>query len=209
MKRIFFLSIILLSSVTVVAQELQAKDLPVEANSVQKFIPKGWKQLYSATADFNKDQLDDVAILIGNNSQQSMLVVLLKEEDKITYLRNFASSFSSIEYISKIGKRGNTLQLTFDLPSYTAGHIINVYSRINANGAFEIIGYSEESYEDNDQAAKSKVMKGLFKDVNLVTGEVVESTITGTKKTLKKKYKEKTKKLLLLQDIDKLPVMNW
>ena len=208
MKRFFFLFVILLSGTTLFAQEIQPKDLPVEANSISKFIPKGWKQTYSVTADFNKDQLDDVAILIGN-SQQWMLVVLLKEEDKVTYLRDFASSFSSIEYISKIGKRGNTLQLTFDLPSYSNGHIINVFSRINANGAFEIIGYSEETYEDNDAAAKKKVLKGLFKDVNLVTGEVVESTIIGTKKTVKKKYKEKVKKLLLLGQIDQLPVMNW
>ena len=208
MKRFFILFIILLSGTTLLAQEIQPKDLPVEANSVQKFIPKGWKQLHSTTGDFNKDQLEDVAVVIGN-SKQWMLVVLMKEEYNVTYLRDFASSFSSIEYISKIGKRGNTLQLTFDLPSYSNGHIINVFSRINASGAFEIIGHSEETYEDNDAAAKKKVLKGLFKDVNLVTGTVEESSIVGTKRTIKKKYKEKVKKLLLLGEIDQLPVMNW
>lgn len=207
--KLYSLLLLLLFAYGSVFAQSRAK-LPTEGKNVAAFIPKGWKKTFSVESDFNKDGFNDAAMLITKD-QQSELVILSKNEDE-SYNRSFAETFSSIEYVSKLGKRSNTLEITFDLPSYSAGHIIKVYGRFqNYNGIYDwmIIGYSEETYEDNDQAAKSKVAKGLFKDVNLVTGEVVESTIAGTKRTFKKKYKQKVETLIALKNIDSLPVMNW
>jgi hypothetical protein len=182
-------------------------NIPAEGKTEQAFMPRGWKAAFNTIADFNKDNQTDKAMLI-RSEQQNMLLILLAKADK-TYTCSFAGSFSSIEYISKLSKRNNTLQMTFDLPSYPNGHFINVYSRYQNNDWY-IIGYSEESYEGLDEASgNSKNAKGLVKDVNLVTGDVAEYTLKGKNKTPKKNYKQQKAPLLLLKDLDSLSVMNW
>lgn len=203
-SNLFAFGAALLCLSTAAAQE-SLPSLPAEAANVNKFIPRGWKSDNLVKADLNKDSLEDAAFIL-HNDQQAMLVILLKKAR--SYSKSFAGSFSSIEYITKLNKRSNSLEIVFDLPSYSAGHLINIYSRYQDNN-WMIIGYSEETHDDNDAAAAKKQPGGLFKDVNLITGDVVEQTIKGTKKIFKRKYKQKTAPLLALKDIDQLPVMNW
>lgn len=192
-------------AVTVLAQDALPK-LPATGKATAAFIPAGWKVIHRTSTDFNKDKLMDEAMLLGSD-QRSMLAILFAGNDG--YQRSFTGTFSSAEYISKLGTRGNTLQLVFDLPSYSGGHLITVYARYQ-DADWYIIGYTEETHESYDApAGRGNNPKGLLKDVNLVTGAVVEQTLRGNTKTPKKQYKQAKAPLVQLKDLDRLEVMNW
>lgn len=202
---LFLIAGLLLIGYNAAAQEA-VPDIPFSNETASSFVPSNWQIQYNVKCDFNKDQAVDEALLIRSD-QQYMLLLLLREGQ--TFKRSFAATFSSIEYISKLGIRNNTLQLVFDLPSYSAGHMISIYVRYQQDDWY-IIGYTEESYESYDEhSGKSKNPPGTLKDVNLVTGETAIYTLRGSNKTLKQKYKQAKAPLLFLKDLNQLSVMNW
>lgn len=201
----FFIAGLLLTGYNAAAQET-VPDIPFSGKAAGSFIPSNWQIQYDVKSDFNKDKAMDEALLIRSD-QQYMLLLLLREGQ--TFKRSFAGTFNSIEYISKLGIRNNTLQLVFDLPSYSAGHMISIYVRYQQEDWY-IIGYTEESYDSYDErSGKSKNPSGTLKDVNLVTGETAIYTLRGSSKTLKQKYKQAKAPLLLLKNLNQLSVMNW
>ena len=208
MKQLHLLSLILLLLLkqSIASAQDTLPDLPTQGKTSGDFIPAGWQVLHEASGDFNKDQAADKALLL-RSEQHYILLILLQEAQG--FKRSFAGSFSSIDYISKLGTRNNTLQLVFDLPSYSAGHLINIYTRYQQEDWY-IIGYTEESYDGYDEASgRKKNAGGQLKDVNLVTGEVAVYALKGKLKTLKQKSKQAKEPLLPLKNLDQLSIMNW
>lgn len=185
----------------------QENDLPIlssVAETPERFIPNGWTK--DATTkeikeDFNKDGLQDVCFLI-RKEQQAILMILFARKDGY-YVKSFAGVIYATEYLTQIGKRNGTLQLVFDFPAYEAVHMVTAYSRFQ-NGEWYVIGYTEESVDGTTSKNKK-----LVTDVNLLTGDVEETTSEKGGTPVKKKSKQPKQPLTLLQNMDNLPVMNY
>lgn len=208
MNRSFLLSLLsgllCLSVNRAVAQS--AAVVPERGPTTQAFVPAGYKVTHSVNADFNADGTIDAAV-IALKEQSGLLIVVLKNKDD-TYRRSEVLSTDMLAYASKLAMRGNNIQIDFDLPAYSAGHIITVYSRLK-NDSWELTGYSETSYEDlESKSGNSATPNGEFKDVNLLTGDVQLYKITGKKKALSGKQKEKVVRYRL-RELDQAPFMQW
>jgi len=189
------------------AANAQTAELPIissVAQSAKDFIPGGWKldkKVGEVNADLNNDGLADQCY-IARKDGTSILFIILARKDGY-FVKSFAGVIYAAEYLNKISKRNNTVALTFDFPTYNSTHLVTTYARYQNNDWY-VIGYAEEAY-----TGSGKTSKGTVKDVNLVTGDVEESAVAGTSKTLKKRSKEKKQPLLLLQNVDNLAVLNW
>ncbi len=135
-KLFFILSLFLIFSLYAFAESF-----PQKAKSVNDFIPKGWKQLFIAKGDLNKDNLEDVAIIIEKNDKKNIkkneslgpdelnlnpriLLVLFKEKDGTYTLaakndKGFIQSEGNeetptlMDTLSNISIKKNVLKITF------------------------------------------------------------------------------------------------
>ena len=173
MKRKLFiiLSLFLISSIYIFAE-----NFPQKAKTVNDFIPKGWKQLFIAKGDLNKDNLEDIAIIIEKNDKKNIkkneslgpdelnlnpriFLVLFKEKDG-TYIlaskndKGFIQSENDeydptlMDTLSSIDIKNNTLIINFNY-FYTAGSwrtSITNYIFRYQNNRFELIGFDNNSY---------------------------------------------------------------
>lgn len=90
------LFLIFSSSSTFAQNNDQKPTLPTSGMAIEDFIPKGWTILKKATGDLNKDEQDDVAVVIQNERQlpegedpmfvdlPRILIVLFKTTDGYT-----------------------------------------------------------------------------------------------------------------------------
>jgi len=194
---------ILLLQVEANAQTAELPIISSVAQNAKDFIPNGWKQdkqVGEVSEDFNNDGLPDHCY-IARKDGVSILFIIHGRKDNY-FVKSFAGVIYAADYLYKITKRNKTLALVFDFPS-EGTHLVTTYARYQNNDWY-VIGYAEEAY-----TGSNKTTKGTMTDVNLVTGDVEEYTLVGTKKTLKKKRKEQKQPLLLLQNVDNLSVMNY
>ena len=173
-KLFFILSLFLIFSLYAFAE-----NFPQKAKSVNDFIPKGWKQLFIAKGDLNKDKLEDVAIIIEKNDKKNIkkneslgpdelnlnpriLLVLFKEKDGTYTLaakndKGFIQSEGNeetptlMDTLSNISIKKNVLKITFNY-FMSAGSwwtSTNVYIFRFQNNVFELIGYESNAYMRN------------------------------------------------------------
>ena len=148
-RKIFFiLSLFLICSFYTFGESF-----PQKAKSVKDFIPKGWEQLNIAKGDLNKDQLEDVVIVIGNpvinSDDDSVLLVLFKEKDGTYSLvakndKNFSKSYIIYPILDEIRIKNNILEIKF----YTLAlyEFNTIYTFRFQNNRFELIGFDESGY---------------------------------------------------------------
>jgi len=196
--------LMLLVHAAVQAQDVKLPIISSVAQNAKDFIPNGWKldkTVGEVSEDLNNDGLTDQCY-IARKDGTSILFIIFARKDGY-FVKSFAGVIYSAEYLNKISKRNKTLVLVFDFPNYDGTHLVTTYARYQNNDWY-VIGYADESY-----TGAGKTIKGTLKDVNLVTGDAADYTLAGAAKTLKKKYKEQKKPLLLLQNVDNLAVLNW
>ncbi len=180
-KLFFILSLFLIFSLYAFAE-----NFPQKAKSVNDFIPKGWKILkdengsnFIAKGDLNKDNLEDVAIIIEKNDKKNIkkneslgpdelnlnpriLLVLFKEKDGTYTLaakndKDFIQSEGNeetptlMDTLSNISIKKNVLKITFNyfMSAGSWATSTEVYIFRFQNNVFELIGYESNSYMRN------------------------------------------------------------
>ena len=163
-----------------------AESFPQKAKSVNDFIPKGWKILkdengsnFIAKGDLNKDNLEDVAIVIEKNDKKNIkkneslgpdelnlnpriLLVLFKEKNGTYTLaakndKGFIKSEGSednpalMDTLSNISIKKNVLKITFNyfMSAGSWNTSSDTYIFRFQNNVFELIGYESDSYMRN------------------------------------------------------------
>ena len=75
-KLFCILSLFLICSIYIFGE-----DFPKKAETVNDFIPKGWKEILATSGDLNKDKLEDTVIVIEKEDKKTlkkMMVLVLK-----------------------------------------------------------------------------------------------------------------------------------
>ena len=180
-KLFFIISLFLIFSLYAFAESF-----PQKAKSVNDFIPKGWKILkdengsnFITKGDLNKDNLEDIAIVIEKNDKKNIkkneslgpdelnlnpriLLVLFKEKDGTYTLaakndKGFIQSEGNeetptlMDTLSDISIKKNVLKITFNY-FMSAGSwwtSTDVYIFRFQNNVFELIGYESNAYMRN------------------------------------------------------------
>ena len=180
-KLFFILSLFLICSFYAFAE-----NFPQKAKSINDFVPKGWKILkdengsnFITKGDLNKDNLEDVAIIIEKNDKKNIkkndsfgpeelnlnpriLLVLFKEKDDSYSLvakndKGFIKSEGDEEAtaladtLSDISIKNNVLKITFNyfMSAGSWATSTEVYIFRFQNKRFELIGYESNSYMRN------------------------------------------------------------
>ena len=180
-KLFFILSLFLIFSLYAFAE-----NFPQKAKSINDFVPKGWKILkdengsnFIAKGDLNKDNLEDVAIIIEKNDKKNIkkneslgpdelnlnpriLLVLFKEKDDSYSLvakndKGFIKSEGNednpalMDTLSDISIKKNVLKITFNyfMSAGSWATSTEVYIFRFQNNIFELIGYESNSYMRN------------------------------------------------------------
>jgi hypothetical protein len=152
--------------------------IPASAKTPAGFVPKGWKIESSAQGDLNKDNHQDCAIVISETdpssesktATQRKLVIALHEADGLLHKSGESESAISLE--------GGAPELTIKKDVLIVEHkgslqkgpkTIHKYQL--RNGEWDLIGYTHVDYDSAAGHPAGSV------DVNLLTGEVVGSSI--------------------------------
>ena len=173
-KLFFILSLFLIFSLYTFAE-----NFPQKAKSINDFVPKGWKQLFITKGDLNKDNLEDVAIIIEKNDKKNIkkndsfgpeelnlnpriLLVLFKEKDDSYSLvakndKGFIKSEGDEEAtaladtLSDISIKNNVLKITFNyfMSAGSWATSTEVYIFRFQNNRFELIGYENNGFMRN------------------------------------------------------------
>ena len=180
-KLFFILSLFLIFSLYTFAE-----NFPQKAKSINDFVPKGWKILkdengsnFIAKGDLNKDNLEDVAIIIEKDDKKNIkkndsfgpeelnlnpriLLVLFKEKDG-TYIlaakndKGFIKSEGDEEAtaladtLSDISIKNNVLKIVFNyfMSAGSWATSTEVYIFRFQNNRFELIGYENNGFMRN------------------------------------------------------------
>ncbi len=180
-KLFFILSLFLIFSLYTFAE-----NFPQKAKSINDFIPKGWKILkdengsnFIAKGDLNKDNLEDIAIVIEKNDKKNIkkneslgpdelnlnpriLLVLFKEKDGTYTLaakndKGFIQSEGNeetptlMDTLSNISIKKNVLKITFNyfMSAGSWATSTEVYIFRFQNNRFELIGLDNNSFMRN------------------------------------------------------------
>ena len=165
-KLFFVLSLFLICSIYIFGE-----DFPTKAETVDDFVPKGWKEILTTNGDLNKDKLEDTVIVIEKddvlgpdylNLNSRILLVLFKQKDG-TYIlaskndKGFIQSENDeenptlMDTLTGISIKNNTLRINFDYflsaGSYSASQTIFTFRF--QNNRFELIGLDNNSFMRN------------------------------------------------------------
>ena len=183
MKRKIFL---ILSLFLIFSLYTFAENFPQKAKSINDFVPKGWKILkdengsnFIAKGDLNKDNLEDIAIVIEKNDKKNIkkneslgpdelnlnpriLLVLFKEKDGTYALaakndKGFIQSEGNeetptlMDTLSGISIENNVLKIVFNyfLSAGSWWTSTEVYIFRFQNNRFELIGYENNGFMRN------------------------------------------------------------
>ena len=215
-KLFFILSLFLIFSLYAFAE-----NFPQKAKSVNDFIPKGWKILkdengsnFITKGDLNKDNLEDIAIIIEKNDKKNIkkneslgpdelnlnpriLLVLFKEKDGTYTLaakndKGFIQSEGNeetptlMDTLSNISIKKNVLKITFNyfMSAGSWNTSSDTYIFRFQNNVFELIGYESDSYMRNT-GEEEKV------SINFSTNKVKSTTGGNMFEDAKDKPKDK------------------
>ena len=173
-KLFFILSLFLISSIYVFGE-----NFPQKAKTVNDFIPKGWKKIFTTNGDLNKDKLEDTVIVIEKEDKKNIkkndgfspeelnlnpriLLVLFKQKDGTYVLaskndKGFIKSEGNddnpalMDTLDDIIIKNNVLKIVFNY-FMSAGSwwtSTNVYIFRFQNNVFELIGYESNAYMRN------------------------------------------------------------
>ena len=215
-KLFFILSLFLICSFYAFAE-----NFPQKAKSINDFVPKGWKILkdengsnFIAKGDLNKDNLEDVAIVIEKNDKKNIkkneslgpdelnlnpriLLVLFKEKNGTYTLaakndKGFIKSEGNeetptlMDTLSNISIKKNVLKITFNyfMSAGSWNTSSDTYIFRFQNNVFELIGYESDSYMRNT-GEEEKV------SINFSTNKVKSTTGGNMFEDAKDKPKDK------------------
>ena len=201
-KLFFILSLFLIFSLYAFAE-----NFPQKAKSINDFVPKGWKILkdengsnFIAKGDLNKDNLEDVAIIIEKNDKKNIkkneslgpdelnlnpriLLVLFKEKDDSYSLvakndKGFIKSEGNednpalMDTLSDISIKKNVLKITFNyfMSAGSWATSTEVYIFRFQNNRFELIGYESNAYMRNSGEEEKRSINFSTNKVKSTTG---------------------------------------
>ena len=173
-KLFCILSLFLICSIYIFGE-----DFPKKAETVNDFIPKGWKEILATSGDLNKDKLEDVVIIIEKDDEKNIkknntigpnylnlnpriLLILFKQKDG-TYIlvdkndKGFIQSENDeknptlMDTLSGIDIKNNTLKISHDyfLSVETWSALQSVFTFRFQNNRFELIGLDNNSFMRN------------------------------------------------------------
>ncbi|MGZ4055175.1 MAG: hypothetical protein ACXVPU_07440 [Bacteroidia bacterium] len=200
----FFISVLLVVAEFVSAQHLSFPIIKPVADSIDDFVPAGWKIINVAYGDLNKDKADDVAFVIQStdtlpellynngtkkydqedNSGARILVVLFKKSDAKYHLM-----LQNNDFILRPDEGGMCCDPFYELKIENATLIIPFYGGLSNDkwGSTYIF-----RYEDNDwfligaSVSSSHVEWGDSTDASSITEEEFSyNFLTGKMKTTK------------------------
>ena len=201
-KLFFILSLFLICSFYAFAE-----NFPQKAKSINDFVPKGWKILkdengsnFITKGDLNKDNLEDVAIIIEKNDKKNIkknetigpdelnlntriLLVLFKEKDGNYTLaakndKGFIQSEGNeetptlMDTLSNISIKKNVLKITFNyfMSAGSWATSTEVYIFRFQNNVFGLIGYESNSYMRNSGEEEKTSINFSTNKVKSTTG---------------------------------------
>ena len=189
-KLFCILSLFLICSIYIFGEHF-----PKKAETVNDFIPKGWKEILATSGDLNKDKLEDVVIIIEKDDEKNIkknntigpnylnlnpriLLILFKQKDG-TYIlvdkndKGFIQSENDeknptlMDTLSGIDIKNNTLKISHDyfLSVETWSALQSVFTFRFQNNRFELIGF------DNNLFVRNSGEKEKF-SINFLTNKI-------------------------------------
>jgi hypothetical protein len=178
--------------------------LPKKGSTVNSFVQKGWLKLHSASGDFDKDGLKDVAIVVVDSAYEvitanvSRSLVILKATGKGYILSSYCDS--AFLCLGCGGVHGDPFEsLSFTGDKLILKHIVGSSYRSELTirfryqtGEWVLIGETIKGCYLNARCEKLRKFGGLvFYDKNYLTGEYISKEADEVKCELTKNYKEK------------------
>ena len=194
-KLFCILSLFLICSIYIFGE-----DFPKKAETVNDFIPKGWKEILATSGDLNKDKLEDVAIIIEKDDEKNIkknntigpnylnlnpriLLILFKQKDG-TYIlvdkndKGFIQSENDeqnptlMDTLSGIDIKNNTLKISHDyfLSVETWSALQSVFTFRFQNNRFELIGFDNNLFVRNSGEQEKFSINFLTNKIKTTSG---------------------------------------
>ena len=194
-KLFCILSLFLICSIYIFGE-----DFPKKAETVNDFIPKGWKEILATSGDLNKDKLEDVVIIIEKDDEKNIkknntigpnylnlnpriLLILFKQKDG-TYIlvdkndKGFIQSENDeknptlMDTLSGIDIKNNTLKISHDyfLSVETWSALQSVFTFRFQNNRFELIGFDNNLFVRNSGEQEKFSINFLTNKIKTTSG---------------------------------------
>ena len=194
-KLFCILSLFLICSIYIFGE-----DFPKKAETINDFIPKGWKEILATSGDLNKDKLEDVVIIIEKDDEKNIkknntmgpnylnlnpriLLILFKQKDG-TYIlvdkndKGFIQSENDeknptlMDTLSGIDIKSNTLKISHDyfLSVETWSALQSVFSFRFQNNRFELIGFDNNLFVRNSGEQEKFSINFLTNKIKTTSG---------------------------------------
>ena len=176
------------------------EDFPKKAETINDFIPKGWKEILATSGDLNKDKLEDVVIIIEKDDEKNIkknntigpnylnlnpriLLILFKQKDG-TYIlvdkndKGFIQSENDeknptlMDTLSGIDIKNNTLKISHDyfLSVETWSALQSVFTFRFQNNRFELIGFDNNLFVRNSGEQEKFSINFLTNKIKTTSG---------------------------------------
>jgi hypothetical protein len=211
---ILMLLAILLSAIRSEAQEqrrlINSAKMPVNASSINSFVPDSWRIEKQVNGDLNGDSVSDVVLQLLEKDEANKeelfraLIVLLKRADgkylRITVARSLLAEYSSGGM--KCGSQGQNIEVKIDKGVFDVDQCLGGASLITFKHRFRY-----------DKSLNRVVLIGLdsengsggleVKSVNYLTGlSITKTAISDNPVRWKTKREKVSTKQLFIEDID-------
>ena len=194
-KLFCILSLFLICSIYIFGE-----DFPKKAETINDFIPKGWKEILATSGDLNKDKLEDVVIIIEKDDEKNIkknntigpnylnlnpriLLILFKQKDG-TYIlvdkndKGFIQSENDeknptlMDTLSGIDIKNNTLKISHDyfLSVETWSALQSVFTFRFQNNRFELIGFDNNLFVRNSGEQEKFSINFLTNKIKTTSG---------------------------------------
>ena len=176
------------------------EDFPKKAETINDFIPKGWKEILATSGDLNKDKLEDVVIIIEKDDEKNIkknntigpnylnlnpriLLILFTQKDG-TYIlvdkndKGFIQSENDeknptlMDTLSGIDIKNNTLKISHDyfLSVETWSALQSVFTFRFQNNRFELIGFDNNLFVRNSGEQEKFSINFLTNKIKTTSG---------------------------------------
>jgi hypothetical protein len=189
--------------------------LPDKGSTINSFVPKGWLKLHTAFGDFDKDGLDDAAIVVIDSIYEK---VTMEGNRSVVILKGTKKGFSLSSYCDSAflcyscgGVHGNPFEsLAFNDGKLILKHIVGSSYRSELTtrfryqkGEWVLIGETVKGSYITARCEKLRKFGGLsFYDINYLTGDYIYKEAEESNCELSKNKKGKAEKTDLIKLTD-------
>lgn len=194
------------------------KKVPASGKSNTAFVPKGWKVAHKMVADFNGDNINDIAMIAEGNAliegatskdqvdMMRMTLVLLGNASgyQLSVKMPLQLNSDAPAELDSLAARNGKLVFCFGISTYPNMSGLDLAYRYTGSN-WILAGFTKDYYVGDEGVKNPPHMLKIF---DAETGATEEYQFKGKTRTLKKKYKKAVKAPSPISDMNKLDVYN-